>query len=334
VTVASVDQNLEGVFLPLPGISKEASSATWSPPLIASLADEDAAFSKIFETLRPKAVSTVALKASGIAISRISASEPGLGFTSALPVENAYLVAVQLEDTIGGELWKGRQMISTPPFLAGSLIISHLREEPRFNFQGPFDILLLHIPELAFYELAAQHGGPVISGLRSEYSVKDMVLHNLARTILSTLESPLLTEGSFLAQLTLAMCFRLAQHYGSQSIGTLPKAGTLSTSQLKMAQSLLAADLTEPPPLDKVARSCGMSISRFARAFRATTGLPPHRWLRAFRVERSKELLLSTATSLAQIAYDCGFADQAHFTRVFSAATNLTPASWRRARRS
>jgi len=74
------------------------------------------------------------------------------------------------------------------------------------------------------------------------------------------------------------------------------------------------------------------AVSRFVRAFREATGLPPHRWLRAFRVERAKELMLSGSLSLAQIAYECGFSDQSHFTRVFSQSVRMTPAAWRRAR--
>ena len=38
--------------------------------------------------------------------------------------------------------------------------------------------------------------------------------------------------------------------------------------------------------------------------------------------------------ALAQIAYECGFADQSHFTRVFTAAVGATPGAWRRARRA
>ncbi len=81
------------------------------------------------------------------------------------------------------------------------------------------------------------------------------------------------------------------------------------------------------------AAACGLPLGRFARAFRETVGMPPYRWLRGFRVERAKELLLASKLALAQIAYDCGFADQSHFTRVFTQVVGTTPGAWRRARR-
>ena len=44
----------------------------------------------------------------------------------------------------------------------------------------------------------------------------------------------------------------------------------------------------------------------------------PDQWLLALRVERAKEQLLNSGASLANIAIDCGFADQSHFTRVLT----------------
>ena len=42
------------------------------------------------------------------------------------------------------------------------------------------------------------------------------------------------------------------------------------------------------------------------------------------------ELKANTALPLAQVALECGFSDQAHFTKAFAKASGLTPAKWRR----
>ncbi len=68
----------------------------------------------------------------------------------------------------------------------------------------------------------------------------------------------------------------------------------------------------------------------FARAFRQTTGMPPHRWLLARRVDRAKELLAASPMRLADIALACGFADQSHFTKVFTRMAGTSPGAWRR----
>jgi methylphosphotriester-DNA--protein-cysteine methyltransferase len=59
------------------------------------------------------------------------------------------------------------------------------------------------------------------------------------------------------------------------------------------------------------------------------TGVTPHRWLMARRVDRAKDLMRSTEAPLAEIALKCGFSEQSHFTRVFSQTTGTTPAQWR-----
>ena len=80
----------------------------------------------------------------------------------------------------------------------------------------------------------------------------------------------------------------------------------------------------------RLAEECGLSPRHFARAFRQSTGVPPHRWLMRHRVQRAKELLRRQALSLADIALRCGFADQSHFTRVFSREVGFSPGQWRR----
>jgi transcriptional regulator GlxA family with amidase domain len=61
-------------------------------------------------------------------------------------------------------------------------------------------------------------------------------------------------------------------------------------------------------------------------------GDSPHGYVMRRRMERAQGLMLSTDASLAQIAADCGLADQAHFSKVFRRFAGESPAAWRRAR--
>ena len=53
--------------------------------------------------------------------------------------------------------------------------------------------------------------------------------------------------------------------------------------------------------------------------------MAPHQWRLSFRVERAKEQLARSGASLADIAIDCGFADQSHFTRIFTKHAGCCP---------
>ena len=69
--------------------------------------------------------------------------------------------------------------------------------------------------------------------------------------------------------------------------------------------------------LADLAGACDLSVSYFARSFKASFGVSCHRWLVDRRVERAQELLALTDTPLVEVASQSGFGDQAAFTRTF-----------------
>jgi AraC-like DNA-binding protein len=93
---------------------------------------------------------------------------------------------------------------------------------------------------------------------------------------------------------------------------------------------LLNENLTGGIRLSRVAEECGLSISHFARSFKASFGVSTHRWLVLRRIERSQDLLIHTRESLSDIAEQAGFADQAAFTRTFHQIVGTSPGRWRR----
>jgi AraC-like DNA-binding protein len=92
----------------------------------------------------------------------------------------------------------------------------------------------------------------------------------------------------------------------------------------------LESDLGGTLTLQQVAAEFGLSVSHFSRAFRISTGLPPHQWLLQQRIMAAKQLMTVRDLPLSEIAISAGFANQSHFTRVFSAAVGVSPGIWRR----
>ncbi|NKE48591.1 helix-turn-helix transcriptional regulator [Roseomonas frigidaquae] len=104
----------------------------------------------------------------------------------------------------------------------------------------------------------------------------------------------------------------------------------LAPWQLRKAIEILRERLDENVRMQELAAETHLSVSYFCRAFKASTGMPPHRWQLNARVEKVKELLLDDRESMAQIAILAGFADQAHMTRTFSRLAGISPGLWRR----
>ena len=108
----------------------------------------------------------------------------------------------------------------------------------------------------------------------------------------------------------------------------------LAPWQAQRAIQLLTEATSTACPVATLAAACGLSRSHFAHAFRATTGVPPHKWLLQHRIRLACEMMERTDQRLAEIAHSCGFSDQSHFSRTFRSAMGKSPAVWRRERRT
>jgi AraC-like DNA-binding protein len=78
--------------------------------------------------------------------------------------------------------------------------------------------------------------------------------------------------------------------------------------------------------IEHLARDLDCSRKHLAMLFRRNAGLPPKTIARIFRFERAMHgLAAGRFGSLAELAFDCGYADQAHFNRDFAKFAGETP---------
>jgi AraC-like DNA-binding protein len=84
------------------------------------------------------------------------------------------------------------------------------------------------------------------------------------------------------------------------------------------------------PTLTEIAKTVHLSPFHFHRRFTELLGITPKHFLLDCQIEEAKTELLAREKDLVQIASDCGFAHQSHFTSRFKQATGLTPTRWRR----
>ena len=106
--------------------------------------------------------------------------------------------------------------------------------------------------------------------------------------------------------------------------------GGLAPWQVELASRLLLRDLCTAFPISQLAGLCGLSRGYFIKAFKASTGMTPHRWLVRQRILHAVELLERTDERISVIASTSGFSDQSHLTRTFRAMLGISPAVWRR----
>jgi len=108
--------------------------------------------------------------------------------------------------------------------------------------------------------------------------------------------------------------------------------GGLSPTHLQLAKAMLSIRDHDKVTLTALGKACGLSPSHFAREFKQSTGLPPHRWALKNKILQAQQMLLHTSLTLPAIAFACGFVDQSHLGRWFKRLTGTSPKAWRRMR--
>jgi AraC-like DNA-binding protein len=76
--------------------------------------------------------------------------------------------------------------------------------------------------------------------------------------------------------------------------------------------------------VETVARSVGYSRRSLERRFKESTGISVKKFTNHVRFNWALRLLLN-GKSLANVAYDCAYFDQAHFTACFKELSGTTP---------
>ena len=92
----------------------------------------------------------------------------------------------------------------------------------------------------------------------------------------------------------------------------------------------LTQDLQNPPSLEELATAFHFSENYLIRIFRDAMGTTPHAYINAARIRKAKLLLSTSNITADRVAYDCGFADYAHFYRIFRRESGCSPKEYRR----
>jgi AraC-like DNA-binding protein len=81
--------------------------------------------------------------------------------------------------------------------------------------------------------------------------------------------------------------------------------------------------------LAALAKQSGLSERYIQKLFLSNIGIGPAAFTSVLRFNKSLQLVLNTTQSLTEIAYDCGYYDQAHFIKEFRKFTGITPSASR-----
>ena len=265
-----------------------------------------------------------------IAFSHLQCGNAGHGRTGTVPVESSFAFQVLLRPVRSWEIWTDKRHQRLPPSGPGDVCLFDLNENPQLEVHDPFDMVRFYISQSALDSLAYERGHRRPAGLRlPDFWAKDAVMHGMATSVAASMQRPNEVQAMFVEHIALAFHAHAVHAYGGISQSD-HRHGGLTPARMRRASDIMQSELEVNHSISRLANECGLSSRHFARAFKETTGLAPHRWIMRRRVKRSRELMAQTEMELAEIALACGFVDQSHFSRVFTQIEKQSPARWRR----
>jgi AraC family transcriptional regulator len=215
-------------------------------------------------------------------------------------------------------------------FRPGVVIIIPEGSSSRWDIPKPVDVVQLYLPHKMIERVAREADTATPTDLLERTAHPDPITSRLLLSAADSLEGNGALDSLFRHQLIELLATRvLAAHSGSPT-SFQPTAGGLAPKALLRAIERLRSDSDADVSLAALATDAGLSRFHFCRAFKESTGLSPHAWLRQYRLEQAMNMLRDTDASVASVAAALGYSSQTAFAAAFRNLTGETPSDWRR----
>lgn len=215
-------------------------------------------------------------------------------------------------------------------FRPGVVIIIPEGSSSRWDIPKPVDVVQLYLPHTTLARVANEADMTAPGVLLERTAHPDPITSRLLLTAADALEASEALDTLFRHQLTDLLATRvLTAHTGSPTT-IQPVVGGLAPKTLLRAIERLRSNSDADVSLAALASEAGLSRFHFCRAFKESTGLSPHAWLRQHRLEQAMNMLRDTDESVVSIAVALGYSSQTAFAAAFRKLTGETPSNWRR----
>jgi AraC family transcriptional regulator len=194
---------------------------------------------------------------------------------------------------------------------------------------SPGEVIMIELPALLLNRLLQGDAQPL--DIQTRHELFDAPLEVLVNALWNEAGSgshlgPLYVQG-----LTLALVGLLSARHGAVPSMPSRRIGSFGSRDRDRLRDMIAVELSGDLRIERLAGAVSMSPHHFARTFRVTFGQAPHSFVLERRIEAASRALRSDPDRpVADIASECGFSSQAHFTEAFRRKIGTTPARWRR----
>ena len=158
---------------------------------------------------------------------------------------------------------------------------------------------------------------------------QDPVVSRIGDMVARELEFPDCASSIAIDSASLLLAVTLIRNHSNLRDRLRQPGSGLAEWQKKRSINRLKDAIETDVSLASLASDVGLSPFHFARAFKRSVGVAPHRFHIQLRMERARTLLASTTMNVAEIAAKTGYADAGYFARVFRQQFGVTPNKFR-----
>lgn len=216
----------------------------------------------------------------------------------------------------------------TKPLKHGSLDIVPQRTRLGVYGYEETDFIMLAL-EPGFVQQIANESGMSDSKLVRHVGIRDPQIEHIAFALKSELDAGCPSGRVYGDGLAVALAARLLKRYSAHVTTSNNGNALLSGHTLRRVTDYIEENLTKDLTLAEIADVAHMSPHYFSRAFRNSTGVPPHSYVIDRRIEKAKALLSDNDLRLVEVGLSVGFQNQSHLTTLFHKRTGVTPKVYR-----
>ncbi|BAM88735.1 transcriptional regulatory protein [Bradyrhizobium oligotrophicum S58] len=225
---------------------------------------------------------------------------------------------------------RSEKFVSSGTFRPGVVIIIPEGASSRWDIPKPVDVVQLYLPHRTLVRVAYEADTAQLIDLQERTAHPDPITSRLLLSAADVLEGNATLDALFRQQLTDLLATRLLVAHTGAPTAVQPVVGGLAPKVLRRAIERLRSESDADVSLAALAAEAGLSRFHFCRAFKESTGLSPHAWLRQLRLEQAMQMLREADVSVATVAAALGYASQTAFAAAFKRLTGDTPTDWRR----
>lgn len=186
-------------------------------------------------------------------------------------------------------------------------------------------------PGIVVEAAAAIHrGDPNHIEIIPNFFFTDPILHHLGVELSNEMQRANPLGPLYADSLTNRLTLHLLRHFSTGRVVRRLSNSRLTRAQLGKVDEYIHANLDQKISLLDLATCLHLSVPHFERMFRATTHVPPYRYVLELRLEQARVLLERTRLPVAEVAFQCGFSSQSHFTAHFTRFIGVAPARFAR----